>query len=124
MKEIASANLKLRDNVFSEVSNPLVVALDEGKIAILIGLKAFEFRVLPALLILVDVFCDVIIEELAKEAKLEVVLVVELLALLSLDEVIALVLIAVLYHILFKFLLSNGLQLEDNAILNIELCAL
>ena len=39
---------------------------------------------------------DVIIEEAAKEVQLEVVLIVELFAFLSLEEVVAFVLVAVL----------------------------
>ena len=124
LKKIADAALKIEDDVLAEVRDPLIMALDEGKILVLVGLEGLKLGILPAGLILLEVSRDVVREEGLQQVQLVVVGIVELLALLSLDEVIALVLIAVLYHILFKFLLSNGLQLEDNAILNIELCAL
>ena len=67
---------------------------------------------------------NVIVEESLQEIQLEVVLVVELLALLGLKESIGLILVAVLDGILLELLLPDSLQFKYNAVLDLELCSL
>ena len=124
LKEFTDTALKLRHNVLSKVGNPLVMALHECEILIFVGLEVFEFGILPACLVVLEVLGDVIIEEGLEEVQLEVILIVELFALLSLEEVVGAVLIAVLHDVLLEFALAHGLQLQDNAVFNLELCAL
>ena len=124
LKELTNSGLKLGDHVFSEVANPLVVALKESKILVLIGLELLELLILPASLVVFEVLDNVIIEEGLQEIQLEVVLVVELLALLGLKESIGLILVAVLDGKLLKLLLSDCLQFENNTVFDLELCSL
>ena len=60
MKEVTNAALKLRNDIFAEVGDPLIVALNEGEILILIGLQGLELSVLPAGLVLLEVSCNVV----------------------------------------------------------------
>ena len=124
LKELTNSGLKLGDHVFSEVTNPLIVALKESKILILIGLELLELLILPASLVVFEMLDNVIIEESLQEIQLEVVLVVELLALLGLKESIGLILVAVLDGKLLKLLLSDCLHFENNTVFDLELCSL
>ena len=63
LKEFTDTALKLRHNVLSKVGNPLVMALHECEILIFVGLEVFEFGILPACLVVLEVLGDVIIEE-------------------------------------------------------------
>ena len=124
MKEFANSGLKLRHHVLSEVSNPLVVALKEYKILIFVGLELLEIFILPACLVVFKMLDNVIIEESLQEIQLEVIFVVELLALLGLKESIGLILVAVLDGILLELLLSDSLHFKHNTVLDLELCPL
>ena len=124
MKEFANSGLKLRYHVLSEVSNPLVVALKECKILIFVGLELLEIFILPACLVVFQMLDNVIIEESLQEIQLEVIFVVELLALLGLKESIGLILVAVLDGILLELLLSDSLHFKHNTVLDLELCPL
>ena len=109
LKEFANSGLKLRYHILSEVTDPLVVALKECKILIFVGLELLEIFILPACFVVFQMLDNVIVEESLQEIQLEVVLVVELLALLGLKESIGLILVAVLDGILLEFLLSDSL---------------
>ena len=124
LKEFANSGFKLRDHILSQVSDPLIVALKECEILVFVGLELLEIFVLPACLVVFQMLDNVIIEECLQEIQLEVVLVVELLALLSLKESIGLILVAVLDGILLELLLSHSLQFEYNTVLDLELCSL
>ena len=124
LEEFANSGFKLRYHILSEVSNPLVVALKECKILIFVGLELLEIFILPACFVVFQMLDNVIVEESLQEIQLEVVLVVELLALLGLKESIGLILVAVLDGILLELLLSDSLQFKYNAILDLELCSL
>ena len=124
LKEFANSGFKLRDHILSEVSNPLLVALKECKVLIFVGLELLEIFILPACLVVFQMLDNMIIEESLQEVQLEVVLVVELLALLGLKESIGLILVAVLDGILLELLLSHSLQFEHNTVLDLELCSL
>ena len=106
LKEFAHATLELRDDVFTEVGNPLVMALDEREIFLLVGLQSFEFSVLPAGLVLSEMSCDVIREEVLQDVELEIVGIVELFALLSLEEVVGAILVAILDNVFLELLLA------------------
>ena len=60
-------------------------------------------------------------EEGLQHVQLEVVAIVELLALLSLQEVVGAILVAVLDDILLEFLLTEDLLLQDDAVFKLEL---
>ena len=124
LKEFANSGFKLRDHILSQVSDPLIVALKECEILVFVGLELLEIFVLPAGLVVFQMLDNVIIEECLQEIQLEVVLVVELLALLSLKESIGLILVAVLDGILLELLLSYSLQFEYNTVLDLKLCSL
>ena len=124
LKEFANSGFKLRDHILSQVSDPLIVALKECEILIFVGLELLEIFIFPACLVVFQMLDNMIIEESLQEIQLEVVLVVELLALLGLKESIGLILVAVLYGILLELLLSDSLQFEHNTVLDLELCSL
>ena len=124
LKEFANSGFKLRDHILSQVSDPLIVALKECEILVFVGLELLEIFVLPACLVVFQMLDNVIIEECLQEIQLEVVLVVELLALLSLKESIGLILVAVFDGILLELLLSDSLQFEHNTVLDLEFCSL
>ena len=120
LKEFANSGFKLRDHILSQVSDPLIVALKECEILVFVGLELLEIFVLPACLVVFQMLDNVIIEECLQEIQLEVVLIVELLALLGLKESIGLILVAVLDGILLELLLSHSLQFEHNSVLDLE----
>ena len=124
LEEFANSGLKLRYHILSEVSNPLVVALKECKILIFVGLELLEIFILPACFVVFQMLDNVIVEESLQEIQLEVVLIVEVLALLGLKESIGLILVAVLDGKLLKLLLSDCLQFENNTVFDLELCSL
>jgi len=124
LKKIADAALEIEDDVLTEVRDPLIMALDEGEILILVGLEGLKLGSLPAALILLQVPRDVVREEGLKQVQLVVVGIVELLALLSLQEVVCAILVAVLDDILLELLLAEYLLLQDDAVLELELCGL
>ena len=96
------------------------MTLDEGEIFLLVGLEGFELSVLPASLVLFEMSCDVIGEEGLQDVELKIVGIVELLAFLSLKEVVGTVLVAVLYHILLELLLSEDLLLKDDTVFKLK----
>ena len=124
LKEFANSGFKLRDHILSQVSDPLIVALKECEILVFVGLELLEIFVLPACLVVFQMLDNVIIEECLQEIQLEVVLIVELLALLGLKESIGLILVAVLDGILLELLLSDSLHFKHNTVLDLELCPL
>ncbi len=124
MKERGCAGLEFRDHVLAEVAEPLLMALKECDIALLIGLEGLKLGVLPAGIVALQVLHDVVFEEGLQQTQLEIVLVMELLALLSLEEVVCAVLVAVLDDVLFKLLLAEGLQAKDDSVLDVELGSL
>ena len=124
LKEFADSGLELGHDVLPEVVEPLVVALHERQVLVLVGLERLELVVLPARLVALQVLHNVVIEVSLQDVQLVIVLIVELLALLGLKEVVCLILVAVLDSELLELLLSYRLQLEDDAVLNFELCAL
>ena len=124
LKKFADSGLELGHHVLPEVAEPLVVALHERQVLVLVGLERLELVVLPARLVALQVLHDVVIEVSLQDVQLVIVLVVEFLALLSLKEVVCLILVAVLDCELLELLLSDRLQLEDDAVLDLELCAL
>ena len=124
LKEFANSGFKLRDHILSQVSDPLIVALKECEIFIFVGLELLEIFVLPASLVVFQMLDNVIIKECLQEIQLEVVLIVELLALLGLKESIGLILVAVLDGILLELLLSDSLQFQYNTVLDLEFCSL
>ncbi len=106
MKKFTDAAFKFGHNVLAEVSNPLIMALDESEVLLLIRPEGFKLRVFPACLVLLEMSCDVIRVESFQEVKLVVVRIMEFFALLGLEEVVCAILIAVLDNKLFKLLLS------------------
>ena len=121
LKKIADAALKIEDDVLAEVRDPLIMALDESEILVLVGLESLKLGILPACLILLEVSRDVVREEGLQQVQLVVVGIVELLALLSLQEVVSAILVAVLDDILLELLLAEYLLLQDDAVLELEL---
>ena len=65
-----------------------------------------------------------IVEESLQQVELVVILIVELLALLGLEEIVGLVLVAVLHRILLELLLTQSLKFENDAVLKFELSTL
>ena len=120
LKKIADAAFELEDDVLTEVGNPLIVALNEGEIFVFVGLEGLKLGILPASLILLQMSRDVIREEGLQQVQLVVIGIVELLALLSLKEVVCAILVAVLDDILLEFLLAEDLLLQDDAVLELE----
>ena len=121
LKKIADAAFELEDNVLTEVGDPLIVALDEGEIFVFVGLEGLKLGILPAGLILLEVSRDVIREEGLQQVQLVVISIMELLALLSLQEVVCAILVAVLDDILLELFLAEDLLLQDDAIFELEL---
>ena len=121
LKKVADAALKIEDDVLAEVRDPLIMALDESEILVLVGLEGLKLGILPAGLILLEVSRDVVREEGLQQVQLVVVGIVELLALLSLQEVVSAILVAVLDDILLELLLAEYLLLQDDAVLELEL---
>ena len=62
-----------------------------------------------------------VIEESLQQVQLIVILIVEFLALLGLEEIVGLVLVAVLHRILLELLLTQRLKFENDAVLKFEL---
>ena len=62
-----------------------------------------------------------VVEESLQQVQLIVILIVELLALLGLEEIVGLVLVAVLHRILLELLLTQSLKFENDAVLKFEL---
>ena len=65
-----------------------------------------------------------VVEESLQQVELVVILIVELLALLGLEEIVGLVLVAVLHRILLELLLTQRLKFENYAVLKLELSTL
>ena len=65
-----------------------------------------------------------VVEESLQQIELVVILIVELLALLGLEEIVGLVLVAVLHRILLELLLTQSLKFENDAVLKFELSTL
>ncbi len=63
LKEIAYPGLKVGDDVLSKVVDPLIMALHECKVLVLVGLECRELIVLPAGLVVFEVLDDMIVEE-------------------------------------------------------------
>ena len=124
MEELTDALLKLGDDIFSEIGDPLIMALNEGEILLLVGGEGIELGGLPALLVLLKVLGNMVLEEVSQQAELEIILVVELFALLGLHEVVAAILVAVLDSVLLEFFLAEGLLLKNDTILKLKLCTL
>ena len=97
------------------------MALDEGKILVLVRLEGLKLGILPAGLILLEMSRDVIREEGIQQIQLVVVGIVELLALLSLQEIVSAILIAVLDNILLELFLAKDLLLQNDAVLELKL---
>ena len=124
MKELLCTSFKFRHHVFLNVAYPLAVAFKESEIALLVSFESFELRAPPALFVMLQMLCNVVIEKGAEDSELVVILIMKLLAFLGLQEIVAAVLIAILDHELFKFLLTLGLQPEHDSILHIEFSSL
>ena len=121
LKKIADAAFELEDDILTEVGDPLIVALDEGEIFVFVGLEGLKLGILPAGLILFQMSRDVIREEGLQQVQLVVISIMELLALLSLQEVVCAILVAVLDDILLELFLAEDLLLQDDAIFELEL---
>ena len=66
-------------------------------------------------------FGHMVISKVLEEIEFEVVFIVELFALLSLEVGVGLVLVAILDHVLFKLLQTFYLQTQDDPILQLKL---
>ena len=85
------------------------MTLEESNVLSLIGLERFEIGIPPALLVLLKVLNDVVVEEGLQDAELVIVCVVEVLAFLGLHEGVALVLVAIFHDVLIELLQAEGL---------------
>lgn len=98
----------------------MVVAFNEDSVFLLSSLEGIEFWGFPARFVLIQVFNNMVIEEVLKNIKFEIVFVVKFFALLGLQESIAFVLVAVLDYVLFKHLHSFRLESKDDPVFKLK----
>ena len=89
----------------------------EHPVLLFISLESFEFTILPASLIVLDVLRHEVGDEGVHHVQFEVVLEVELLAFLSLQESEVIVFVALAGNDLLQLLSTLHLELKENAFL-------
>ena len=124
LETLVCLGLQFYTDVLLEIANPLFVALQKHSILLLIGSQRGEFRARPALLIVLEVLGHEVRHESPNHVQFVVILVVELLALLGLQEGVIIVLVTLGCNGLLHLLLTQQGHFLEHALLQVSLEAI
>ena len=119
LKDFLNFGIKLFRHLSLHLIDPLLVAFQEVVVLILNGLHLVKLIRPVAFFVIIGVFDNVVREETLQQVKFEVILQVEVLAHLSLREIISLVLVAVLHDVAFQFIHPLHLEIENDSIFQV-----
>ena len=124
LEQSSGLNIELISDITLEIADEFIVTSKELTIFLLVAWQRFEGLTSVTLLIALEVLGHVITYEAVQEVKLEVILHVKLLALLSLRECVIIVGVTFVSEGVKELLLSLQAEFGQNALLEVDLDAL
>ena len=121
---MSGLELKLESHVVLQVGNPFGMASLKLTIFVCIRGQSLESRSIVALLVLLEMLSHVVTHESLEQVQLEVVLFIELLAFLSLQECVVIVLVAFVGESHHELLLALHAKFRKDALLEVHLHSL